>query len=559
MRRRPLLGRAVVLAPQSAAAGTPARPPRSARPQAERQADAESALSSLEGRCGRLSAELEEAAAAVEVLRAKGRAYDEVEARAERLVRRGRGRGRGRWGRLAVCCSCAAASGAVPQSIQKQSIPTPYCVGMLPPEVRLPNPTTQEAEVARLRPYEGAASQLEQRLRGAEEAARAAGGREAAAATEKAYMARELQVGRRRLWCLADPACLCNAPNHPSDTAGIQHTHARSAACPRAQALRDRVERLDADLRARDEKVGTQGGTAGGGGARRARRASGAGEAHPSTPAAPLLADGRPHIQITWAHAFPPPNPQISDLKRARAALHQRLHDADAAARAQDDGRLERELARLKAQAAADVDAIRRCGRARARPGAARRPRLCAAAPRASRPALGRRPGRACTRALLTETWPAIAVALPNREASEAAEREVRLMRDMRDAAIDEAARWGRAGECGAHSSKRARVQSALRAVAPAAMAPVSRACTNESPHTHPPNTQPRLKADLRDLTLAHESLQASSREGRLALDVRVAELVGEAKLRAFELQRAQVRPPGTATAPRGRETDRGV
>ncbi|KAI8463321.1 MAG: hypothetical protein J3K34DRAFT_527091 [Monoraphidium minutum] len=244
----------------------------------ERQADVESTIAALEGRCARLGSELEEAAVAVEVLRAKGRAYDEVEARAERM----------------------------------------------------------EAEVARLRPFEASAAQLVERLREAEEGARAAEAREAVAATERGFLARELQD------------------------------------------LRDRAARAESDLVARDDK--------------------------------------------------------ISDLKRARAELHQRLHDADAAARGKGDERLERELARLQAQAAADMDAIRQ-------------------------------------------------------EAADGAEREVRLMREMRDAALDDAA---------------------------------------------------SSKADLRELALAHDALEASAREARLAGDVRVAELLGEGRLRAFEMQRAQ-------------------
>lgn len=49
----------------------------------------ESTIAALEARCSRLSSELEEAAVAVEVLRAKGRQYDELEARADRAVRWG--------------------------------------------------------------------------------------------------------------------------------------------------------------------------------------------------------------------------------------------------------------------------------------------------------------------------------------------------------------------------------------------------------------------------------------------------------------------------------------
>jgi len=50
---------------------------------------------------------------------------------------------------------------------------------------------------------------------------------------------------------------------------------------------------------------------------------------------------------------------QVSELKRVRAELHKRLAEA-VAAPAEGGSRMERELARLQATAAADVDAIRK-------------------------------------------------------------------------------------------------------------------------------------------------------------------------------------------------------
>ncbi|KIZ01677.1 hypothetical protein MNEG_6284 [Monoraphidium neglectum] len=114
---------------------------RLAAAEAERQSDAGAAVSALEVRCQRLSVELDEAAAAVEVLRAKGRAYDEVEARAERL----------------------------------------------------------EAELERLRPLEASAAALAARLREAEAAARSAAAAGVAAVTERGYLSRELQAANDRV------------------------------------------------------------------------------------------------------------------------------------------------------------------------------------------------------------------------------------------------------------------------------------------------------------------------------------------------------------------------
>lgn len=77
-------------------AGAPALPTRAqthtqpcctTRPQAERDAEASSTIAALEASRARLASEAEEAALAAEVLAAKGRAYDDLEAHAGRLVR----------------------------------------------------------------------------------------------------------------------------------------------------------------------------------------------------------------------------------------------------------------------------------------------------------------------------------------------------------------------------------------------------------------------------------------------------------------------------------------
>ena len=59
-------------------------------------------------------------------------------------------------------------------------------------------------------------------------------------------------------------------------------------------------------------------------------------------------------------------------------------------------------------------------------------------------------------------------------------------------------------------------------------------ACRNPAPDA-------RAKADLRDLTAAHAALESSAREARSDADVRIRDLVCEARLRAFQLESAQV------------------
>jgi len=58
--------------------------------------------------------------------------------------------------------------------------------------------------------------------------------------------------------------------------------------------------------------------------------------------------------------------------------------------------------------------------------------------------------------------------------------------------------------------------------------------------HHHPDHAQPSsLKAELRDLTAAHNDLAEAARGARASSDVKVAELVAELRVKAFELQRA--------------------
>lgn len=54
--------------------------------QAEKEAAVESTVAALQSRCARLAAELEDAAVALEVCKAKAGMYDELQAKAERLV-----------------------------------------------------------------------------------------------------------------------------------------------------------------------------------------------------------------------------------------------------------------------------------------------------------------------------------------------------------------------------------------------------------------------------------------------------------------------------------------
>lgn len=58
--------------------------------QADKDSAVESTIAGLESRCARLAAELEDTAVALEVARAKAAMYDELQAKADKLVR-GRG------------------------------------------------------------------------------------------------------------------------------------------------------------------------------------------------------------------------------------------------------------------------------------------------------------------------------------------------------------------------------------------------------------------------------------------------------------------------------------
>ena len=55
--------------------------------QVDKEREAENSVTALQQRVDRLSSELEEAAIQVEVLTAKGRMYDDLQTRAEQLVR----------------------------------------------------------------------------------------------------------------------------------------------------------------------------------------------------------------------------------------------------------------------------------------------------------------------------------------------------------------------------------------------------------------------------------------------------------------------------------------
>jgi hypothetical protein len=59
--------------------------------QVDKEREAESSVLALQHRVDRLSSELEEAAIQVEVLTAKGRMYDDLQAKAEQLVGREQG------------------------------------------------------------------------------------------------------------------------------------------------------------------------------------------------------------------------------------------------------------------------------------------------------------------------------------------------------------------------------------------------------------------------------------------------------------------------------------
>jgi hypothetical protein len=69
--------------------------------QADQAREADATITSLQQRCERLAAELQEAAVQVEVLSAKGRLYDELQAKADKLVGWGADRlGGWGWGRV---------------------------------------------------------------------------------------------------------------------------------------------------------------------------------------------------------------------------------------------------------------------------------------------------------------------------------------------------------------------------------------------------------------------------------------------------------------------------
>lgn len=245
---------------------------------ADKEAAVESTVAALESRCARLAAELEDAAVALEVCKAKAGMYDELQAKAERL----------------------------------------------------------DAEVSRLSAVEAAAERLHVQLAAAD-----------AAVGEKDATLSLL---------LADKAYL---------TKGVQ-------------VCEERIAELSSRLASQESKV--------------------------------------------------------SQLKSERQELYQKLAAAAEATHNQNESRLEREVSRLQAAAASDLERIRK-------------------------------------------------------EAAETSEREARLLRDLRDAALDEAS---------------------------------------------------RLRTELRQLRTQHEELLLSSRSAAAASGVSHSELLGELKLKGFELTRLQ-------------------
>lgn len=149
-------------------------------------------------------------------------------------------------------------------------------------------------------------------------------------------------------------------------------------------------------------------------------------------------ADDRTASFTCAAAALLHPPVQIAELKRTRAELYAKLRAAATSGAATDDARLERELARIQAAAAADLEAVKRC----AAPGVWRLGfpsggGPAAAAHTAGSCPLGARSGGASKAEWQQPRPPAAAC----RESSEGAARELRLMRDARDGAVDEAAR----------------------------------------------------------------------------------------------------------------------
>ncbi len=127
---------------------------------------------------------------------------------------------------------------------------------------------------------------------------------------------------------------------------------------------------------------------------------------------------------------------KVAALKAAKAQLQAKLSEVEASGRQAADGKLSAELARLSAQAAADVDRVRR-------------------------------------------------------EASEAYERDTRMLRDLRDQAQAEAE---------------------------------------------------AARAAVKEARALQEEATTAARQAAVRMDVRCAELAGELKLKAYEVQRLQVR-----------------
>lgn len=164
----------------------------------------------------------------------------------------------------------------------------------------------QEADVARLGGMEAAFGALEARARDAEARASQLEGRVALLETERGHLARQLRAAEERVGSLAREAA-----------AREDKVWLRGVSCVWGRLPVERTM----------------------------RRALGA-----------TLAQ--------HARGTPPAScAQIAELKRTRAELYAKLRAAATAGAASDSGRIERELARLQAAAATDLEAAKRCAR----------------------------------------------------------------------------------------------------------------------------------------------------------------------------------------------------
>jgi hypothetical protein len=161
--------------------------------QAECQGDVDTTIMGLEARCSRLSAELEETALAAQVASAKGRAYDELEAKAERLVG-----GDGRFCHFGVvaCVAptvCTVRSHPSPHQFKQTWLSLELMYGLLA-AIR----HVQEAEVARLAAVDGSAAKMQARLHEADAREHSLEARLAVSEAERACLGRELAAAAER-------------------------------------------------------------------------------------------------------------------------------------------------------------------------------------------------------------------------------------------------------------------------------------------------------------------------------------------------------------------------